>query len=88
MTAPTTQTPPPHLPLTSLDLCLFITCNILEPRLSLLLFLSVFSFLDKELQALRGENRKNMLLSVALLLLSVLFYYIFLYSDDDSTLLD
>lgn len=45
--------------------------------------------LDKELQALRGENRKNMLLSVALLLLSVLFYYIFLHDDDDdSTRLD
>lgn len=54
-----------------------------EPRLSLLGFLSALSRLDKELQALRGENRKNMLLSVALLLLSVLFYYIFLHSDDD-----
>lgn len=46
------------------------------------------SLLDKELQALRGENRKNMLLSVALLVLSVLFYYIFLHSDDESTQLD
>lgn len=46
------------------------------------------SFLDKELQALRGENRKNMLLSVALLVLSALFYYIFLHSDDESTQLD
>lgn len=44
--------------------------------------------LDKELQMLRGENRKNMLLSVALLVLSALFYYIFLHSEDDSTRLD
>ncbi|XP_029983736.1 coiled-coil domain-containing protein 167 [Sphaeramia orbicularis] len=40
--------------------------------------------LDKELEALRGENRKNMLLSVALLAVSALFYYIFIYSQTDS----
>ncbi|XP_042247373.1 coiled-coil domain-containing protein 167 [Thunnus albacares] len=40
--------------------------------------------LDKELQMLRGENRKNMLLSVALLAVSALFYYIFIYSEEDS----
>lgn len=40
--------------------------------------------LDKELEALRGENRKNMLLSVALLAVSALFYYIFIYSETDS----
>lgn len=51
-------------------------------------FPSSFPCLDKELQALRGENRKNMLLSVALLVLSALFYYIFLHSEDDSTQLD
>uniref|UniRef100_A0A3Q3WZL9 Coiled-coil domain-containing protein 167 n=1 Tax=Mola mola TaxID=94237 RepID=A0A3Q3WZL9_MOLML len=31
----------------------------------------------KELQALRRENRKNMLLSVALLVVGVLLYYVF-----------
>nr|XP_046229601.1 coiled-coil domain-containing protein 167 [Scatophagus argus] len=40
--------------------------------------------LDKELQTLRGENRKNMLLSVALLVVSAIFYYIFFYSEEDS----
>ncbi|KAF7661390.1 hypothetical protein LDENG_00263110 [Lucifuga dentata] len=33
--------------------------------------------LDKELEILRGENRRNMLLSVALLVVSALFYYLF-----------
>uniref|UniRef100_A0A3Q1G4Y3 Coiled-coil domain-containing protein 167 n=1 Tax=Acanthochromis polyacanthus TaxID=80966 RepID=A0A3Q1G4Y3_9TELE len=33
----------------------------------------------KELETLRGENRRNMLLSVALLAVSALFYYIFFY---------
>ncbi|KAM9356023.1 coiled-coil domain-containing protein 167 [Pholidichthys leucotaenia] len=40
--------------------------------------------LDKELEMLRGENRRNMLLSVALLAVSALFYYIFFYNEDDS----
>ncbi|CAJ1078431.1 coiled-coil domain-containing protein 167 [Xyrichtys novacula] len=40
--------------------------------------------LDKELETLRGENRKNMLLSVALLLISALFYYAFFYNEDGS----
>lgn len=43
-----------------------------------------FSFLDKELETLRGENRKNMLLSVALLVFSALFYYIFFYNEEES----
>ncbi|XP_028809155.1 coiled-coil domain-containing protein 167 [Denticeps clupeoides] len=34
---------------------------------------------DCELQALRGENRRNMMLSVALLAISALFYYAFIY---------
>ncbi|CAK6961931.1 coiled-coil domain-containing protein 167 [Scomber scombrus] len=38
--------------------------------------------LDKELQMLRGENRRNMLLSVALLAVSTLFYYVFIYSEE------
>ncbi|XP_053737444.1 coiled-coil domain-containing protein 167 [Synchiropus splendidus] len=38
--------------------------------------------LDKELQILRGENRRNMLLSVALLAVSALFYYAFFYNED------
>nr|XP_055045889.1 coiled-coil domain-containing protein 167 isoform X2 [Misgurnus anguillicaudatus] len=33
---------------------------------------------EKELQVLRGENRKNMMLSVALLAISALFYYAFM----------
>ncbi|XP_059367855.1 coiled-coil domain-containing protein 167 [Carassius carassius] len=33
---------------------------------------------EKELQVLRGENRKNMILSVALLAISALFYYAFI----------
>ncbi|XP_023144595.1 coiled-coil domain-containing protein 167 [Amphiprion ocellaris] len=40
--------------------------------------------LDKELETLRGENRRNMMLSVALLAVSALFYYIFFYSEEDS----
>ncbi|XP_069014816.1 coiled-coil domain-containing protein 167 [Embiotoca jacksoni] len=40
--------------------------------------------LDKELEMLRGENRRNMLLSVALLAVSALFYYIFFNIEDDS----
>ncbi|XP_041832565.1 coiled-coil domain-containing protein 167 [Melanotaenia boesemani] len=40
--------------------------------------------LDKELESLRGENRRNMLLSVALLAVSALFYYIFFYSENDA----
>ncbi|XP_062860911.1 coiled-coil domain-containing protein 167 [Trichomycterus rosablanca] len=32
---------------------------------------------DKELGILRGENRRNMMLSVALLAISALFYYAF-----------
>ncbi|KAK2856218.1 hypothetical protein Q5P01_004953 [Channa striata] len=40
--------------------------------------------LDKELEILRGENRKNMLLSVALLAISALFYYMFFYNEEDS----
>ncbi|KAM3602915.1 uncharacterized protein V6R79_013373 [Siganus canaliculatus] len=40
--------------------------------------------LDKELEMLRGENRKNMLLSVALLVASLLIYYIFFYNETDS----
>ncbi|TRY58889.1 hypothetical protein DNTS_003100 [Danionella cerebrum] len=34
---------------------------------------------EKDLQELRGENRKNMMLSVALLAISALFYYTFVY---------
>ncbi|KAI4903877.1 hypothetical protein NFI96_022129 [Prochilodus magdalenae] len=34
---------------------------------------------EKELEVLRGENRKNMMLSVALLAISALFYYAFIY---------
>ncbi|KAM7367883.1 hypothetical protein PAMP_014151 [Pampus punctatissimus] len=40
--------------------------------------------LDQELQMLRGENRRNMLLSVALLAVSALFYYLFIYIEKDS----
>ncbi|XP_034435730.1 coiled-coil domain-containing protein 167 [Hippoglossus hippoglossus] len=40
--------------------------------------------LDKELETLRGENRKNMVLSVALLAISALFYYMFFYNEEDS----
>ncbi|XP_059212371.1 coiled-coil domain-containing protein 167 [Centropristis striata] len=40
--------------------------------------------LDKELETLRGENRKNMVLSVALLVISALFYYIFFYNEEES----
>ncbi|TKS75621.1 Coiled-coil domain-containing protein 167 [Collichthys lucidus] len=40
--------------------------------------------LDKELETLRGENRKNMMLSVALLVISALFYYVFFYNEEDS----
>ncbi|KAG5847129.1 coiled-coil domain-containing protein 167 [Anguilla rostrata] len=32
---------------------------------------------ENQLEELRGENRRNMLLSVALLLISALFYYAF-----------
>ncbi|CAN9507470.1 unnamed protein product [Ophioblennius macclurei] len=41
--------------------------------------------LDKELETLRGENRRNMVLSVALLVLSALFYYIFIYSEEENS---
>lgn len=34
---------------------------------------------EKDLQVLRGENRRNMVLSVALLAISALFYYTFIY---------
>ncbi|KAM9552153.1 LOW QUALITY PROTEIN: coiled-coil domain-containing protein 167 [Salvelinus alpinus] len=34
---------------------------------------------DKELEVLRGENRRNMVLSVALLAVSALFYYTFIH---------
>ncbi|XP_037541402.1 coiled-coil domain-containing protein 167 [Nematolebias whitei] len=40
--------------------------------------------LDKELQLLRGENRKNMLLSVAVFAVSALAYYAFFYNDVDT----
>ncbi|KAM9703592.1 coiled-coil domain-containing protein 167 [Menidia menidia] len=40
--------------------------------------------LDMELESLRGENRRNMLLSVALLTVSALFYYMFFYNEDDA----
>ncbi|KAM6906098.1 coiled-coil domain-containing protein 167 [Lycodopsis pacificus] len=40
--------------------------------------------LDKELETLRGENRRNMLLSVALLVVSALFYYVFFHNEEDS----
>ncbi|XP_035535239.1 coiled-coil domain-containing protein 167 [Morone saxatilis] len=40
--------------------------------------------LGKELETLRGENRKNMMLSVALLVISALFYYVFFYNEEDS----
>uniref|UniRef100_A0A1A7Y8L8 Coiled-coil domain-containing protein 167 n=1 Tax=Iconisemion striatum TaxID=60296 RepID=A0A1A7Y8L8_9TELE len=40
--------------------------------------------LDKELQLLRGENRKNMLVSVALFAISALCYYLFFYNEDDT----
>ncbi|KAJ8009707.1 hypothetical protein DPEC_G00094340 [Dallia pectoralis] len=34
---------------------------------------------DKELELLRGENRRNMMLSVAVFAVSALFYYTFLH---------
>ncbi|XP_005809616.1 coiled-coil domain-containing protein 167 isoform X1 [Xiphophorus maculatus] len=40
--------------------------------------------LDKELAMLRGENRRNMVLSVALLTISALFYYVFFYNEDET----
>ncbi|KAM4712834.1 coiled-coil domain-containing protein 167 [Anableps anableps] len=40
--------------------------------------------LDKELAMLRGENRRNMVLSVALLTISALFYYVFFYNENDT----
>ncbi|MEQ2240666.1 hypothetical protein ILYODFUR_017492 [Ilyodon furcidens] len=40
--------------------------------------------LDNELAMLRGENRRNMLLSVALLTISALFYYVFYFNEDDT----
>lgn len=40
--------------------------------------------LDQELQVLRGENRRNMVLSLALLAVSALFYYVFIYSEEQS----
>lgn len=40
--------------------------------------------LDTELQVLRGENRRNMVLSVALLAVSALFYYVFFYNEEGS----
>ncbi|KAM3861594.1 coiled-coil domain-containing protein 167 [Diretmus argenteus] len=40
--------------------------------------------LDKELETLRGENRRNMMLSVALLAVSAVFYYVFIYNEEDS----
>lgn len=43
-----------------------------------------FCFADKELALLRGENRRNMLLSVALLAASAVFYYAFFYHEEDS----
>lgn len=39
----------------------------------------VASVSEKELADLRGENRRNMMLSVALLAISALFYYAFIY---------
>uniref|UniRef100_A0A8C2GFK7 Uncharacterized protein n=2 Tax=Cyprinus carpio TaxID=7962 RepID=A0A8C2GFK7_CYPCA len=39
----------------------------------------IFYSSEKELQVLRGENRKNMMLSVALLAISAFFYYTFIY---------
>ncbi|XP_058468599.1 coiled-coil domain-containing protein 167 [Solea solea] len=40
--------------------------------------------LDKELSTLRSENRKNMLLSVALLAVSALLYFVFFDSEENS----
>ncbi|KAI9544129.1 hypothetical protein NQZ68_005179 [Dissostichus eleginoides] len=40
--------------------------------------------LDKELQTLRGENWRNMLMSVSLLVISALFYFVFFYNEEDS----
>ncbi|XP_047430480.1 coiled-coil domain-containing protein 167 [Mugil cephalus] len=40
--------------------------------------------LDKELETLRGENRRNMVLSVALLAVSALIYYVFFYNEEES----
>ncbi|XP_034018022.1 coiled-coil domain-containing protein 167 [Thalassophryne amazonica] len=40
--------------------------------------------LDKELQSLRGENRRNMLLSLALLAVSVVFYYLIFENHESS----
>ncbi|XP_033998944.1 coiled-coil domain-containing protein 167 [Trematomus bernacchii] len=40
--------------------------------------------LDKELQTLRGENRRNMLMSVSLLVITALFYLVFFYNEEDS----
>ncbi|KAM4633476.1 coiled-coil domain-containing protein 167 [Polymixia lowei] len=39
--------------------------------------------LDKELETLRRENRRNMMLSVALLAVSAFFYYTFIYSEEE-----
>ncbi|XP_051909190.1 coiled-coil domain-containing protein 167 [Hippocampus zosterae] len=39
--------------------------------------------LDKELQHLREQNRRNTLLSVALLAICALFYYIFIYDHNE-----
>lgn len=57
---------------------MFIRVHILGP-------LHIFCFLDKELEMLRGENRKNMLLSVALLVISAVFYYVFFYNEEEPT---
>uniref|UniRef100_A0A3P9N0L6 Coiled-coil domain-containing protein 167 n=1 Tax=Poecilia reticulata TaxID=8081 RepID=A0A3P9N0L6_POERE len=50
----------------------------------MLILVKFFFPLDKELAMLRGENRRNMVLSVALLTISALFYYVFFYNEDDT----
>ncbi|XP_076026661.1 coiled-coil domain-containing protein 167 [Genypterus blacodes] len=42
--------------------------------------------LDKELETLRGENRRNMVLSVALLAVTALCYYVFFYNEESLSL--
>uniref|UniRef100_A0A3Q2Y987 Coiled-coil domain-containing protein 167 n=1 Tax=Hippocampus comes TaxID=109280 RepID=A0A3Q2Y987_HIPCM len=45
--------------------------------------LKCFLALDKELLHLREQNRRNTLLSVALLAICALFYYIFIYDHNE-----
>lgn len=65
---------------TCLDLTICGTTLILKCFCAALVVMVVVCYLsEKELDVLRGENRRNMILSVALLAISVLFYYAFVY---------